>query len=141
MIRFPKTIFPIVILILFLSVISSNGYTDQDVKLFNDAQSGNLEKIKVLLEQGADINIRLGVDQWTPLMTAACEGNLEAVELLLGESADPNIRDTRFNNKNYTIRDLLQHRQRDLLRFKYLGRFGLEKLISSLSQYGFPIKE
>jgi hypothetical protein len=35
MIRFSRTIFSIVILILFLSVESSNGYSDIDVKLFN----------------------------------------------------------------------------------------------------------
>jgi len=45
MIHFFKTIFPTVILILFPSVEISTGYTDQDVKLFNAAQSGNLEKI------------------------------------------------------------------------------------------------
>jgi len=101
MIRFPKTIFPIVILILFLSVESSNGYTNIDVKLFNAAQNGNIEKIEVLLGQGADLNVRLGVDQWTPLMTASREGRLEAVELLLSEGADPNIRDARFNKNAY----------------------------------------
>jgi Ankyrin repeats (3 copies) len=101
MIHFFKTIFPIFILILFLSVESSNGYSDIDVKLFNAAQNGNIEKITALLSQGGDINVRLGVDQWTPLMTASREGNLEAVELLLGEGADPNIRDTRFNKNAY----------------------------------------
>ena len=101
MIRFPKTIFPIVILILFLSVESSNGYTNIDVKLFNAAQNGNIEKIEALLGQGADLNVRLGVDQWTPLMTASREGRLEAVELLLSEGADPNIRDARFNKNAY----------------------------------------
>ena len=79
--RFPKTLLSIIILILFLPVYG-NAYTDQDVKLFNAAQEGNLEKISALLDQGADINIRLGVDQWTPLMTAAREGRLEAVALL-----------------------------------------------------------
>ena len=46
-----------------------------------------------------------------------------------------------WNRKNYTIKDLLQHSQRDLLRFKYFGRIGLNKLISSLNQYGFSIKK
>lgn len=101
MIHFFKTISPTVILILFLSVESSNGYSDIDVKLFNAAQNGNIEKITALLGQGADINVQLGVDQWTPLMTACREGHLEAVELLLGEGADPNIRDTRFNKNAY----------------------------------------
>ena len=111
MIRFSKTIFPIVF-ILFLSVESSNAYTDIDVKLFNAAQRGNIEKMKALLGQRADINVRLGVDQWTPLMTASREGRLEAVELLLAEGADPNIRDARFNKNAYHW--ALQYGQRDV---------------------------
>ena len=114
MIRFSKTIFPIVILILFLSVESSNAYTDIDVKFFNAAQRGNIEKMKALLGQGADINVRLGVDQWTPLMTASREGRLEAVELLLSEGADLNIRDARFNKNAYHW--ALQYGQRDVAR-------------------------
>ena len=113
MIRFSKTIFPIV-LILFLSVESSNAYTDIDVKLFNAAQRGNIEEITVLLGQGADINIRLGVDQWTPLMTASREGKLETVEFLLAEGADPNIRDNRFNKNAYHW--ALQYGHRDVAR-------------------------
>ena len=46
-----------------------------------------------------------------------------------------------WNRNNYTIKDLLQHSQRDLLRFKYFGRIGFNKLISSLNQYGFSIKK
>jgi DNA-directed RNA polymerase alpha subunit len=46
-----------------------------------------------------------------------------------------------WNRNNYTIKDLLQHSQRDLLRFKYFGRIGLNKLISSLNQYGLSIKK
>jgi hypothetical protein len=90
MMHFLMPIFTILMPFLFVGL--ANGYTDQDVKLFNAAQRGNLEKIRVLLDQGADINVRLGVDQWTPLMTASREGKLEAVELLLEEGADPNIR-------------------------------------------------
>jgi len=111
--RFPKTLFSIIILVLFLPG-SGNAYTNQDVKLFNAAQRGNLEEIRALLEQGADINIRLGVDQWTPLMTAAREGRLEAVELLLAEGADPNIRDARFNKNAYHW--ALQYGHREIAR-------------------------
>jgi hypothetical protein len=46
-----------------------------------------------------------------------------------------------WNRKIYTIRDLLKHSQRDLLQFKYLGKTGLKKLILSLDQFGFSIKE
>ena len=112
MTHFLKTVFTIAILILFLSAGISNGYTGLDVKLFNAAQKGNLEKISALLDQGADINIRLGVDQWTPLMTAAREGQYEAVDLLLEEGSDPNIRDTRFKKNAYHW--ALQYGHRDV---------------------------
>jgi len=76
MIHFLKTVFAITLLILFLSAEFAAGYTDQDVKLFNAAQKGNLEEIGDLLDRGANINIRLGVDRWTPLMTASRQGHL-----------------------------------------------------------------
>lgn len=114
MILSSKTLFSIALLLLLLPVKLSRGYTDQDVKLFNAAQKGNIEQIRVLLDQGADINVKLGVDQWTPLMTASREGNLEAVELLLGEGADPNISDARFNKNGYHW--ALQFGHRDVAR-------------------------
>ena len=46
-----------------------------------------------------------------------------------------------WKSKNYSIRELLKYSQRDLLRFRCLGRVGLEKLILSLNRYGFSIKE
>lgn len=91
----------IVTLVLFSPVGLAIGCTDIDVKLFNAAQRGNLKKIESLSDQGADINVRLGVDQWTPLMTASREGQLDAALLLLAEGADPNIRDARFNKNAY----------------------------------------
>jgi len=112
MIPLPKNLFIIVTLVLFSPVGLVIGYTDIDVKLFNAAQNGNIEKIAVLLGQGADINVRLGVDQWSPLMTASREGRLEAVELLLSEGADPNISDARFNKNAYHW--ALQYGHRDV---------------------------
>ena len=46
-----------------------------------------------------------------------------------------------WNRKGHTIKELLKHSQRDLLRFPCLGKVGLIKLISSLSQFGFSIRE
>lgn len=112
MIHFLKTVFAITLLILFLSAEFAAGYTDQDVKLFNAAQKGNLEEIGDLLDRGANINIRLGVDRWTPLMTASRQGHLEAVDLLLEEGSDPNIRDARFKKNAYHW--ALQYGHRDV---------------------------
>jgi len=46
-----------------------------------------------------------------------------------------------WQRNNYTIKDLLKHSEQKLLRFPCLGKIGLSKLVSSLSRYGFTIKE
>ncbi len=46
-----------------------------------------------------------------------------------------------WNNKNYTINDVLKNSQRDLLKFKCVGKVGLEKLIISLNTFGFSLKK
>jgi hypothetical protein len=47
----------------------------------------------------------------------------------------------RKKHKIRTIKDLLEYSQRELLRFPCLGKVGLKKLISSLAQHGFTIRE
>jgi len=46
-----------------------------------------------------------------------------------------------WNNKNHTIKDVLNNSRRDLLRFRCVGIVGLEKLIISLHKNGFAIKK
>ncbi len=46
-----------------------------------------------------------------------------------------------WNNKNYTIKNALNNSQRDLLRFRCLGRVGLEKLLISLKKNGFSLNK
>ena len=99
-----SSIFTLIITILLLSVGFALGYTDLDIKLFQAAQKGDVEKIEALLEQGADINVRAGSDKWTPLMTASREGHPEAVEFLLQEGAEVNITDTRHKKTHTTGR-------------------------------------
>lgn len=58
------------------------------------AGDGNIEIVKLLLDNGADIN---GVDLmlgWTPLMSAANDGHNEIVKLLIKRGADIDIQDT-----------------------------------------------
>jgi ankyrin repeat protein len=58
------------------------------------AQYGRVEAVRLLLESGADPNLRdFGSDhpQDTPLSTAARHGQLEACRVLLEAGADPNV--------------------------------------------------
>jgi ankyrin repeat protein len=68
-----------------------------DLSLLTAAQNGEQQKVKVLLDQGADINAK--DDQgMTPLHLAAQEGHKEVVEFLLSKDADI----TAQNIKGYT---------------------------------------
>ena len=64
-------------------------------ELFFECESGNLENIKILLENGLDIN-KLDIYPSepdlivTPLFIAAFEGHLEIVKLLIQNNADVN---------------------------------------------------
>ncbi|MEK6238475.1 MAG: ankyrin repeat domain-containing protein, partial [Planctomycetales bacterium] len=53
---------------------------------------GNVELMKFLLAEGAEVNARTE-DGTTPLMTAAMEGKLAAASFLLANKADPNLKD------------------------------------------------
>ncbi|UNQ73406.1 ankyrin repeat domain-containing protein [Infirmifilum sp. NZ] len=52
---------------------------------------GDLEKIRMLLERGADINARDNIG-WTPLHFAAIAGKLDVARLLIEKGADVNAR-------------------------------------------------
>ena len=51
---------------------------------------GHLDTVKFLLERGADVNVRDGHWNGTPLMTAAWSGHEEIVRLLIAYGADVN---------------------------------------------------
>lgn len=55
-----------------------------------------LEIVRVLLEHGADPNMR-GVNDWTPLHYAVSRRDAEAIGLLLASGADPSLR-TRIDD-------------------------------------------
>jgi excisionase family DNA binding protein len=51
--------------------------------LLNAAREGDHQKIRLLVGEGADVNVEGGND-WTPLMTAALDGDVETVKALFG---------------------------------------------------------
>jgi len=60
--------------------------------LHHAAANGEIEQVKLLISQGADVNVKDSAGQ-TPLNYAARKGHKEIVELLLANGADVNARD------------------------------------------------
>ncbi|MHC4750482.1 MAG: ankyrin repeat domain-containing protein [Planctomycetota bacterium] len=60
--------------------------------LHHAAANGEIEHVKLLISQGADVNVKNN-DGQTPLHYAARRGHKEVVELLLANGADVNARD------------------------------------------------
>jgi ankyrin repeat protein len=73
----------------------TNGWTP----LHMAAARGQVEKARLLIDAGADVNRRKEIDaSETPLMEAAFTGQPSTVRLLLAHGADPSMRDT-INNR------------------------------------------
>jgi len=73
----------------------TNGWTP----LHMAAARGQVEKARLLIDAGSDVNRRKEIDaSETPLMEAAFTGQSSAVLLLLKHGADPSMRDT-INNQ------------------------------------------
>ena len=79
-----------VVLGLSLSLIGANGAT-VDLDIVEAARAAQWETVRVLVEQGADVNQAAG--GMTPLHWASYWGNLETVDLLLGAGADAAVAD------------------------------------------------
>ncbi|XP_015279342.1 PREDICTED: 2-5A-dependent ribonuclease [Gekko japonicus] len=61
---------------------------DKAVQLSNAIRYGSIEEVQQLLEEGADVNVKLNYG-WTPLLFAVQGDKLEFVQLLLDQGADP----------------------------------------------------
>lgn len=57
------------------------------------ARWGNTDIATMLIEKGADVNVRVGVNGITPLHRAAIYENKETAKLLMEKGADVNARD------------------------------------------------
>ena len=78
------------------------------------AESGNIEAMRWLKEQGASINDRGKWSGSTPIHYAALHGHLEAVQWLKSQGVDINVK----NNENQTP----LHYVRGSLAGRYAGR-------------------
>lgn len=124
-----------------------------------DEENKKIESARMLLEHGADVNIRFvrplmkGYD-WnspsTPLMAAAKSGNLNLVRFLLENGADPNYRINELDSpplqdaliqNHYDIAELLlQHGANPDLRFYERNTSVREELMKDLRK-GNDVKE
>jgi hypothetical protein len=64
-----------------------------EAALFDAAHAGNVELLRKLLAEGANVNWR-NAGGWTPLMIASAERQLDSVVILLEAKADPNQRNS-----------------------------------------------
>ncbi len=64
--------------------------------LHHAAANGKIERVKLLISEGADVNVKNN-EGLTPLHCAAREGDKEIVSLLLAHDADVNIGDADYN--------------------------------------------
>lgn len=67
--------------------------------LHKAAERGDLETMKKLIAEKADINSQAGKDGETPLLRAITRGNAEAVKLLIDNGADVNLGRKRDGRK------------------------------------------
>ena len=102
-------------IVLFLITISllhvSCGRLKTDKGLNSAAYDGDVEKVKLLIENGHDVNGK-GWDGDTPLANAIREEHPKIVELLLSNGASIEnefVRDAIHECKNQKIIDLIEH--------------------------------
>jgi len=79
-----------------VNAITSDG--SRFTALMEAASSGHVEVLKVLLRNGADVNIASVLEGDTALIDAARSGRTQVVELLLKAGADPAMVDHRTKN-------------------------------------------
>lgn len=77
-----------------IHAIGTNGWSP----LHMAAALGHVEKARLLIDRGADVNRRKEIDAMeTPMMEAAFMGQPQTVQLLLQRGADPSMRDALEN--------------------------------------------
>lgn len=84
--------------------------------LYETAEAGNVEEVKRLITEGADVNVIDQEDKMTPLCAAAGEGHAEVVRVLLANRAKVNMGDSYgytplyyaiWSNDEETVRTLV----------------------------------
>ncbi|MCK4292302.1 MAG: ankyrin repeat domain-containing protein, partial [Planctomycetes bacterium] len=76
-----------------VEILQKHGAKKGSSSLLGAVISGDIEQVKLLISQGADIDAK-DEDGRTPLHTAAKAGHLDIVKLLISKGADVNVRST-----------------------------------------------
>ena len=71
--------------------------------------------VRVLVDKGADLNIKRNPDGWTVLHLSAMFGKADIVQCLLEAGADPSIRDTLDKTAEDIAKHYRHHQLADLL--------------------------
>ena len=99
------------------------------------------EKVKLLVDAGANVNIRTVDDiENTPLILAAYNGNLEIVKILVEGGADVDL----TNNEGVTavVASIYENDSLDILEyFSEQGHMGAARLLLSISDHKEPEKK
>src|SRR5688572_3433355 len=75
-----------VVTLFILIIIYNNGYSQ---KLFDAVENNDLGKVTLLIEKGANVNMKRG-NGYNPLFSACAKGHREIVELLVSKGANVN---------------------------------------------------
>jgi ankyrin repeat protein len=70
--------------------VNRRHFFTQDTLLIESAANGHVDVVKLLIENGADVNLK-GEAWYGPLHAAAANGHIEVVKILLENGADVNI--------------------------------------------------
>ncbi len=70
--------------------VNKRHFFTRDTLLIEAAANGHLDVVKLLIENGADVNLK-GEAWYGPLHAAAAKGHIEVVKILLENGADVNI--------------------------------------------------
>ncbi len=99
-----RIVLGIVTLLIPLSALAD----DRNEELITAARRGNVERVRTLLEQGADANARTEYGA-TALFFAADRGNIEVIRILLDHGADVNVTDTFYEANALTWAAMSDH--------------------------------
>jgi ankyrin repeat protein len=96
-----KKIYTMLITLSVLFTFISIVIADDNFELSRAAYNGEIEKVKALIEAGADVNSwsNLGAGKHTPLMFAVYKGHFEISKILIEAGADVNA----FHSPDHTV--------------------------------------